>query len=233
MAESDFKVMPIGYVLRKSAYEAYHGVIPLFLVGLVFSLVSLVILMPLLFGQPIFIWAGPLFVVPVWTAGVAVALPVALGQRPRFQPFFAALRRYLGRSLGLMALYLVMTWLVMTVWAFYRHTGGVAGMTFAIFELYAFAMFACAQLYTLPLMVKADLPVMKAIAMSTRLFLSHPMYTVAVLVQLASLAVVLSVTTVGLPLLFPGLAVVLLTNATLNLVGELPVQQTAVRGQEQ
>jgi uncharacterized membrane protein YesL len=220
------KALPLGHLLRKSAYEAYHGVIPVALVGLVFTVLSL-LLLPLMAGGPRWLWLLALFAVPAWAGAFAVALPMADGKRPSFRPFWYGLWHYAGRSLLLMLLYLAVTAVTYVVYAFWRQSGGVLGMTFAIFQFYAFAMFACAQLYTLPLMVKHDLPVMKAVARSTRLFLANPLYTGAVALQLVSLAVVLAVGTVALPLLFPGLAAVLLSNAALNLTGELPAQRPA------
>jgi uncharacterized membrane protein YesL len=219
-------LFPLAYVVRKSAYEAYHGVIPLGLAGLIFTVLTF-LLLPLLMARPQWAWALALFAVPAWAGTFAMTLPMAEGSKPAFRRFWQGVWRFSGRSLLLTVLYLAIALLTWAVFVFWRQTGGVLGLTFGICQCYAFAMFACAQIYTLPLMVRHDLPVMKAMAQSAKLFLAKPLYTVAVVVQLASLAVVLAVGTVALPLLYPGLAAVVISNAALNLTGELPRRGSA------
>lgn len=211
--------------MKKSAYEAYHGVVTLALAGLVFVGLTM-LLLPLMAGGPRWIWVLGLFVVPAWAGTFALTLPMARGERPGFRLFWQGMWRFGGRSLLLSLLYLVIAGATYLVWAFWRQAGGLAGITFAIFQFYAFGLFLCAQVYTLPLMIKDDLPVMKAMALSAKQFLARPGYTIAVVLQLVSLAIVLAVGTVALPLLYPPLAAVLISNAALNLTGELPLRRS-------
>lgn len=219
------KRYPIGYLLAKGAYEAYHGATVLGLTGLLFTFLSF-LLLPLFVANPQWIWALSLSAVPLWAGLLCVTMAWARGEKSGFREFLRGMRQFAGRSLLLMTMYLTMGALVWIAWSFWRESGGVAGMTFAMVQLYAFLMFLCAQLYTLPLMVKENLPLMRAAALSARLFLANPLYSVGLVLQVGSLAVVLAVGTVALPLLFPGLAAVLLSNATLNLIGELPAQRS-------
>lgn len=223
------KRFPLGYLLKKSAYEVYHGVITLVLVGLVFTALT-ILLLPLTVGGARWLWLLALFAVPAWAGTYAVVLPIAQGQRANFKPFWRGAWEFGGRSLILMLIYLLVAGATYVVWAFWRQNGGLAGITFGIFQLYAFAMFLCAQLYTIPLMVKGKLPVTKAMAQSAKLFIANPGYTLAVLLQLGSLAVVLAVGTVALPLLFPPMSAVMISNATLNLTGELPLPKPRLGG---
>lgn len=194
---------PIGFVLRKSAHEAYTGLSLIALGSLAAAAVSL-----------------PLVTIPGALAGcLALARALARGEGAHLRAFFHGFARYGLRATLFGALAAALAYIPLSGWLFWHQVRTVAASAFFFTQLGLYLLFCLASTYTLPLLVLDDCGPMAAFARSARLFLDHPGYTLGIWLQLGALAVIAAVATVAVPTLLPMLGALVLINATENLRG--------------
>lgn len=198
---------PMGYVLRKSAHEAYTGLGMVALGSLAATVLAL-----------------PVVTLPGALAGcLALAAAMARGEAPHLGVLLRGFARHAvpAALCGLAAA--LLGYIPLSGWLFWRQVHTVPAAAFFFTQLGLYLLFWLAATYTLPLMVLEGRRPLAAFAASARLFLAHPGYTLAVWVQLGALAVVAVAATVAVPTLLPMLGALLLVNATANLRAGAPV----------
>lgn len=192
----------MGFVLRKSAHEAYTGL----------SLVALGSLAAAVLGLGV-------VTIPAALAGcVALAAAMARGEPAHLRVLLQGFARHGGPATLLGLLAAALGYIPLSGWLFWSRVRTVAAAAFFFTQLGLYVLFCLAATYVLPVMVLEGRGALAAFARSARLFLYHPGYTLGVWVQLGALAVVAAAATVAVPTLLPMLGALLLVNATANLL---------------
>ncbi len=193
---------PLGFVLRKSAHEAYTG-LPLVAVG---SLTAAALSLPLVTAPGALVGC------------VALAENLVAGREAGLRDMLRGFSRYGVRATLLALLAVGLGYLPVSGWLFWGQVRTVVAAAFFFTQLGLYVLFWLASTYALPILVRENCGVMTALARSARLFLMHPGYTLGVWLQLGALAVTAAFATVAVPTLLPMLAALVLVNATENLL---------------
>jgi len=139
---------------------------------------------------------------------------------------FAALRRAALDGLFLSAVYAALVLIVYSVWAFQRAQGGLALLILALFQSYVAFVVAASQLYVLPLCAVRGMAAPRALVVGMKILFENPGYSAVALLQVAAGSVVLAVTLIGLPLVWPGAFAAFGLNLTANILGRYEACRT-------
>lgn len=206
----------LTHVLRSCIADYYKLVVPMVSVGLCWT----AILIPGVFWLPIpaamaylSIMSGVLIM-----ASVSFIQQKRLDDKVKFSVFMKGCIRFGVPGMAYGALMLLFIGIVVSAWWYWSVNGAYWAFVVACFQTYFVAMLWIGQMFAVPLYVKYGHSLGNSMLVSLKLLVKHPLYTLGGFVQLASLAVVLLVTVVGFPLLFPGIFGLWLNRMTANVI---------------
>jgi uncharacterized membrane protein YesL len=203
-------------VLKKSGKDIFHNIIDVVAISLIASL----IVFPGLFILP----PGLGLVYMLLTAGPALfaafyAIDMRITGRPfKYSLFFKGFKAYYGRAVVIGLLFTILSVIPASSWWYYTKERTMFTLIIAMFQSYIYLMLLVALTYIVPIMIKENVGLSHSLKTSFRLFLDNPTYTIGSSVQIISVTLLLALTVVSFPMLFPGMFSVFALNLYDNLL---------------
>ncbi|GAF15195.1 hypothetical protein JCM19046_1994 [Bacillus sp. JCM 19046] len=200
-------------ILRVTAKDLYHHIVSIVSISLLVAILcipfflflpwQLAILFLLLIGGPVWL-AAATSMEAVLTNKKVILINVFL------KGFFA---HYL-KGVGLAFFFGGFVFILAASWWHWSIEQSYVAFAIACFQTYFSGMVLLSQLYTVPLLIKYQLNLPKAMGASVKLLLKYPLYTIGCFIQLVLFAGLLAFTIVGNALLLPGVVALFLSRMT-------------------
>ncbi len=173
------------------------------------------------------LWFGlclPIVTAPASTAALfSLTNHIAAGKKVSIKDFWDGFRKYFLRSVSLTLIYLLLLVMVESNIFLYRHLNQAGRVVFAFMgavNLWLLLLFALIEIYSLPLIVKQDIGLKKALKRSALLALDNPFFTIVISIQILAIVFLSVLSGVGMVLLLMSLVSLLLSRALRELFGK-------------
>ncbi|MBC2398390.1 hypothetical protein [Clostridium tetanomorphum] len=201
--------------LKKSAHDIYENIVEILVISL---MVSIPILPAFFMIIPIGIIYLILLAMPCFVAGF-YALTKRMDRKVfNYKLFFIGLKKYYIKGFLYGVLMVLFFTILVSSWWYYIKTKTILSFTIAMFQSYFFVMISMSQMYTISILIRENLSLGQCINKSIKLFLDNPIYTIGTLIQIIDLSILLILTVVSVPMLFPGVVSIFLINIYDNLL---------------
>lgn len=209
-------MLSVSKLLKKSGHQIFINILTVMGVSMGWSL----FIVPAVFILPIdwaLIYLAIIFV-PATVAVYAMMNYVLEGGRKRLFRFFKYFFYYFRRAFVIGLIFSLAVIIPLSEWWYYiKVNDSYYIFLFAVFQTYLCLTFLSSQVYTIPFLVKEDLPAFKAMNKSIKHFLKHTWYTVTLFIQIISVMVLLAISVIGFFLLYISMMSIFVLNATSNL----------------
>ncbi|WP_078392259.1 hypothetical protein [Shouchella patagoniensis] len=204
-------------ILRVTAKDMYHYIVSIIAISLFvsISLIPFVLFLPWQLAIVyMLVVGGPVF----FGASVCVESMLTNKKSPLILEFLKGVKRHYFQGVGIACVFGAFVLILIASWWHWSVEGTWFAFAIACFQTYFAGMIALSQLYTVPLIIKHQLTLPKAMITSVKLLLANPLYTMGCFIQLALFAALLTVTIVGNALLLPGIAALFFNRMTSGVV---------------
>lgn len=200
-------------ILRVTAKDMYHHIISIIAVSLLVSVLCIpfVLFLPWQMAILFLLLIGG----PIWLAAATSMEAVLMNTKVvLIKVFLQGLKRHYLKGIGLAFFYGGFAFILGASWWHWSIEQSYVAFAIACFQTYFSGMVLLSQLYTVPILMKYQLSLPKAMGTSMKLLLKYPLYTMGCFIQLIIFAGLLAFTIVGNALLLPGVLALFLSRMT-------------------
>lgn len=209
-------------IVRITAKDLYHHIVSIISISVLVSLlcVPFLLFLPWQLAIAFVLFLGG----PVWLAAAASMETVLTNKNvPLMRTFFISLKCQYFKALGLSFFFGGFAVILVASWWHWSVEQSYVAFAIACFQSYFAGMVLLSQLYTVPLINKYNVSLVRAMGISLKLLLKYPLYTIGCFLQLILFAGLLAFTVVGNALLLPGVLAVFLSRMTSGAVSRSDV----------
>lgn len=203
-------------ILRKSGRDIFENILEVVAISLMASM----IVFPGVFLLP----PGPGAIYILFTASPALfaafyAMDVKLRRKPfKYSLFFKGFKIYYGKAFFIGLLFIILSVIPISSWWYYARIKTVFSFVIAMFQSYLYLMILMALTYIIPVIIRENRGISYSVKTSFTLFLDNPGYTIGSFIQIISITILLVITIVSFPMLFPGMFSIFVLNLHENLL---------------
>lgn len=197
-------MVSLSEMLRKYVVNVYYNIVEI----LVLSLIFLAMMMPCaLFRYLPFQGVYFVFLIfPAFVGGMyALNNKIVSGYKIYYKDVFVGMKKYYKKSIQLA---LVLAFFTMTIFPSFKYVKKVKNLfsyTSFVLQIFVFVMVLLVLMYSIPFIIKKDFELLMALKAGLKLLSDNIIYSFCAFVQIACICIILSLTLVGIPIVFAGL----------------------------
>lgn len=197
-------MVSLSEMLRKYVVNVYYNIFELLMLSLIF----LAIMIPcILFRYLPFQTLYFVFILfPAFIGGMyALNNKLITGFKIYYKDVFIGIKKYYKRAVQLG---LILAFFAMTIYPSYIYVKKVKNafsFTSLVLQILVFAMILMILMYSVPFVIKKDFKTLMALKAGLKLLSENIAYSFCAFIQIACICILLSLTVVGIPIVFAGL----------------------------
>lgn len=205
-------MVPLSAMLRKYAADSYYSIVEIFILSLMYS----ILILPCMLIKHIQfqVTYESLLLFPSFI-GIMYALNNKLmsGYKIHYKDVFKGTKKYYFKAI---ILAMILNFFTMTLYSsclYLKNVQNLFSFTSFVLQVFVLVMVLLVLMYTIPLILKENVGIKQGLLQGMKIMSDNILYSIGALIQIISIAILLLLTVVGIPLVFCGmLCIFLLSN---------------------